>query len=71
MRGGIYNVSAVVWVPAPPAGVGLRFIEDTDDKPFSAWDARDFRKVTPGAEIVGVEEPTRISIPHLFPEPAA
>lgn len=32
----------------------------------NGWLASSFRKITPGADIEGVEEPTRISVPHLF-----
>lgn len=39
--------------PNPPSGWG--------------WMASFFRKITPGADIEGIEAEKRISVPHLFP----
>lgn len=68
-----------VWLdePGPSAGQiltvrGVRLFRHRVGLKFDGWGhdwfhAVDFRKITPGADIHGVEEPTRIAVPHLFP----
>lgn len=46
-KGGVYTVERVAYVQAQNPGIGLFLVEDTCFTPNAAWDARDFRKVTP------------------------
>lgn len=42
--------------------LGLRFYNFPDPSNKGAWNAKAFRKITPGADIEGVEEPRRLPV---------